>query len=103
MMHNSHMRRYLEEPIKRDLGKKIVLVSGPRQVGKTTLSRQLVDPYVYLNFDSSPDREMIRKRQWDRRARLVIFDEIHKMKNWKAWLKGVYETEGIPAAIPVTG
>ncbi|MCJ7486791.1 MAG: AAA family ATPase, partial [Candidatus Aminicenantes bacterium] len=37
------MRRYLEEPIKRDLGKKIVLVSGPRQVGKTTLSRQLFE------------------------------------------------------------
>jgi predicted AAA+ superfamily ATPase len=97
------MQRYLEEHIKRDLGKKIVLVSGPRQVGKTTLSRQLVDPYVYLNFDSSPDREMIRKLEWDRRARLVIFDELHKMKNWKSWLKGVYDTEGIPPAILVTG
>src|SRR4030042_7165048 len=103
MMHNSHMRRYLEEPRQRALGKKIVLVSGPRQVGKTTRSRQLFEPSVYLNLDSGPDREMIRKLEWDRKARLVIFDELHKMKNWKSWLKGVYETEGIPAAIPVTG
>src|SRR4030042_351935 len=103
MMHNSHMRRYLEEPIKRDLGKKIVLVSGPRQVGKTTLSRQLFEPSVYLNLDSGPDREMIRKLEWDRKARLVLFDQLHKMKNWKSGLKGVYDTEGIPPAILVSG
>ncbi len=97
------MRRYLEEFIKRDLEKKMVLVSGPRQVGKTTLSRQLFGSYAYLNFDSGPDREMIRRLEWDRKAKLVIFDELHKMKNWKSWLKGVYDTEGIPPAILVTG
>jgi predicted AAA+ superfamily ATPase len=97
------MRRYLEEPVKRDLERKIVLLSGPRQVGKTTLSRQLIEPFVYLNFDSGPDREMIRKLEWDRKARLVIFDELHKMKNWKSWLKGVYDTEGVPPALLVTG
>ena len=102
-MHNSHVKRYLEEPLRRDLAKKMVLVSGPRQVGKTTLSRQLLEPFAYLNFDSGPDREMIRRQEWDRKVRLVIFDELHKMKNWKSWLKGVYDTEGIPPAILVTG
>jgi predicted AAA+ superfamily ATPase len=97
------MRRYLEEPIKRDLEKKIVLISGPRRVGKTTLSRQLLDPHVYLNFDSGADREIIRRLEWDRKARLVVFDELHKMKNWKSWLKGVYDTEGVPPAILVAG
>lgn len=97
------MRRYLEEPIKRDLDKKMVLVSGPRQVGKTTLSRQLFESHSYFNFDSGPDRETIRRQEWDRKAKLVIFDELHKMKNWKSWLKGVYDTEGIPPAILVTG
>lgn len=93
----------MEEFIKRDLEKKMVLVSGPRQVGKTTLSRQLFGSYAYLNFDSGPDREMIRRLEWNRKAKLVIFDELHKMKNWKSWLKGVYDTEGIPPAILVTG
>jgi predicted AAA+ superfamily ATPase len=97
------MQRYLEIPIKNDLKKKIVLVSGPRQVGKTTLSQQLFESYVYLNFDSGPDREMIRELEWDRKTPLVIFDELHKMKNWKSWLKGVYDTEGIPPSILVTG
>lgn len=97
------MKRYLESFIKKDFGKKIVLLSGPRQVGKTTLSKQIVEPYVYLNFDYGPDRELIRKLQWDRKTKLVIFDELHKMKNWKSWLKGVYDAEGIDPALLVTG
>jgi predicted AAA+ superfamily ATPase len=46
---------------------------------------------------------MIRELEWDRKTPLVIFDELHKMKNWKSWLKGVYDTEGIPPSILVTG
>ena len=103
MIYNSQMKRYLEESIKRDLQKKIVLLSGPRQVGKTTLSRRISEQFVYLNLDSGPDREMIRKLEWDRKTPLVIFDELHKMKNWKTWLKGVYDTEGVPPAVLVTG
>jgi len=97
------MRRYLENTILRDLEKKIVLLSGPRQVGKTTLSRQLIPNSVYLNFDSAGDRSMIRKQEWDRSSPLVIFDELHKLKNWKSFIKGVYDTEGIPPSLLVTG
>ena len=97
------MQRYLENHIRQDLNKKIVLLSGPRQVGKTTLSKQIWESFVYLSYDSGPDREMLRKMEWDRNARLVIFDELHKMKNWKSWIKGVYDTSGIPPAILVTG
>jgi len=97
------MRRYLEESIKQDLKEKIVILSGPRQVGKTTLSKQLIPAFVYLNFDSSSDRNILRKQEWDRDAQLVIFDELHKMKNWKSWIKGIYDTEGIPPSLLVTG
>lgn len=97
------MERYLESQIKQDLSKKMVLLSGPRQVGKTTLSKQIVDPFAYLNYDFGPDRAMIRNLEWDRNVKLVIFDELQKMRNWKSWLKGVYDTRGIPPAILVTG
>jgi predicted AAA+ superfamily ATPase len=97
------MRRYTEESIKQDLKEKIVILSGPRQVGKTTLSKQLIPSFVYLNFDSSSDRNIIRKQEWDRDVQLVILDELHKMKNWKSWIKGVYDTEGIPPSLLVTG
>ena len=97
------MRRYLEESIKKDLQEKIVILSGPRQVGKTTLSRQLVPSYAYFNYDSSSDRRMLKKEEWPRDAQLIIFDELHKMKNWKSWIKGIYDTEGIPPGLLVTG
>lgn len=103
MVHNGHMRRYLEEPIKKDLKEKIVLLSGPRQVGKTTLSRQLLSPFVYLNYDAAQDRAMLKREEWDKSAALVIFDEIHKMKNWKSWIKGIFDTRGVPPALLVTG
>ena len=97
------MHRYLEKPIIKDLKEKIVLLSGPRQVGKTTLSKQLITPYTYLNYDSASDRKMITAQEWDRDVELIIFDELHKMKNWKSWIKGVYDTESIPPALLVTG
>lgn len=97
------MRRYLEKRVKKDLPHKIVLVTGPRQCGKTTFSKQLVADYDYLNFDSAEDRQILQEKSWDRQKPLLIFDELHKMKNWKRWLKGVYDTEGIPPQMLVTG
>jgi len=97
------MKRYLERFIKEDMKEKIILLSGPRQVGKTTLARQLTDSDVYLNYDSSTDRKIIRGEEWSREVQLVIFDELHKMKNWKSWIKGIYDTEKRPPALLATG
>jgi len=38
MVHNGRIKRYLEKYIREALKEKIVLLSGPRQVGKTTLA-----------------------------------------------------------------
>ena len=97
------MDRYLEKPILKDLEEKIVLLSGPRQVGKTTLSLMLSESHVYLNYDATSDRRIILAEEWDRDSPLVIFDELHKMKNWKSWLKGIYDTEEIVPHLLVTG
>ena len=97
------MKRYLEKYILKDLKKKIVLLTGPRQTGKTTLSKMLISDYDYFNYDSSEDRLSLLEKSWDRSKNLVIFDELHKLKNWKSWLKGIYDTEGVPPAIIVTG
>jgi len=97
------MERYLEKYIKNDLKEKIILLSGPRQVGKTILSKQLIPSNVYLNYDSTLDRKIIYAQEWTRNVPLVIFDELHKMKKWKSWIKGIYDTEGIPPSLIVTG
>ncbi|MFW6332811.1 MAG: AAA family ATPase, partial [Thermodesulfobacteriota bacterium] len=45
------MNRYLESTIRQDLDKKIILITGPRQTGKTTLAKMLRSDFDYLNFD----------------------------------------------------
>ncbi|OFZ48281.1 MAG: ATPase [Bdellovibrionales bacterium RIFOXYB1_FULL_37_110] len=97
------MKRYLFESIKNDLGKKLVFISGPRQSGKTTLSKMFENKCNYLNFDNDDDRRIILKKRWDRSSDLLILDELHKMNKWKGWLKGVYDVEGMHPPIIVTG
>lgn len=97
------MKRYLTENIKTDLARKIIFITGPRQTGKTTLSRVLTDDFDCFNFDNPEHRLSLLERSWDRKKSLIIFDELHKLKNWKSWLKGIYDTEGMPPALVVTG
>ncbi len=100
------MERMQEKSIRLDLDRKYVFITGPRQVGKTTLARNVARAWkgsAYLNFDADRDRPVILRQSWDRKAPLVILDEVHKLKRWKRRLKGVYDTEGIPPRILVTG
>ena len=82
--------------------KAMVLLAGPRQCGKTTLAHMVSTDYsntLYFNWDVATDKRrliedpyffqgMIRK---DESKPLIIFDEIHKYKDWKNYLKGVYD------------
>ncbi len=97
------MKRYLDRYIKQSLSEKIVLLTGARQCGKTTLSKQLYSEFDYLNYDAVEDRLLLKDKSWDRHKPLIIFDEFHKMKEWKGWLKGVYDKEGNHPEILVTG
>lgn len=57
----------------------------------------------YLNYDDVSDGEIIRGRSWPLNAELVILDEIHKMKGWKAFLKGAFDTRPASQSFLVTG
>lgn len=97
------MKRYLTDSIVQEISNKIVLLTGPRQCGKTTLARMLVPDYQYLSHDLAEHRLLMAEKSWDRSKPLVIFDELHKMQHWKRWLKGIYDVEGIPPGLVVTG
>jgi len=67
----------------------MVLITGPRQVGKTYLAKDIMTAFQkpqYLNFDALDDAKIIQERQWALNAYLLVFDEIHKMKSWKKFL-----------------
>ena len=100
------MKRHQKKAILRDLDKKMVLITGPRQAGKTTLSKEIGKDFqktTYLNYDSTEDRKMIQQESWLPSTELLIFDEVHKMSNWKNYLKGVYDTKPNHQKILVTG
>ena len=95
--------RYLEAQVIRDLERKMVFVAGPRQVGKTTLARRLPDAASgYLSWDVPADRERILRRELPT-ADLWVFDEIHKYRRWRDFLKGLSDAGGEQRRILVTG
>ena len=99
------MKRYLDDRVQADLARKMVFLTGPRQVGKTTLSRQLLAQQggQYLNYDVPADRAMILHQRWSPQAPLLVLDEVHKMPDWKAWLKGVCDGKPANQQLLVTG
>lgn len=96
-------KRYLQDQVKKDLGNKMVFISGPRQVGKTTLAKSLIaDDTSYLNWDIPAHRVSILKRELPL-TELWCFDEIHKYSSWRDYLKGVYDEFHDAHRILVTG
>jgi len=84
--------RYLRAQIQKDLQEKMVFLGGPRQVGKTTLSREFVrSSEQYLNWDFDQDRRRLLKGDLNPQAGLYVLDEIHKYARWRNFLKGYYD------------
>lgn len=100
------MERYQKQLILKDLKKKMVFIAGPRQAGKTTLAKQIAKEFgshIYLTYDRLEDRKIMQEEAWLDSTELLIFDEIHKMPQWKNYLKGIYDTKKEHQKILVTG
>ncbi|MDE0192921.1 MAG: ATP-binding protein [Gammaproteobacteria bacterium] len=91
--------------------RQMAFISGPRQVGKTTVGRQGAD--AYINWDDVEDRQLVldgprrvaEVLKLDRLAGappVVLFDELHKYPRWKQFLKGFFDTYGARVRVAVT-
>jgi predicted AAA+ superfamily ATPase len=92
--------------------RQMAFVSGPRQVGKTTTCRGLSE--IYLDWDNEDHRALILEgpgavasyagTEKLRQAPIrIVFDELHKYKRWKQFLKGFFDTYEAQFRIMVTG
>ncbi|MEX2271346.1 MAG: AAA family ATPase [Vicinamibacterales bacterium] len=97
------IRRYLAGAVEQDLADRMVFVAGARQVGKTTMARSLAEARAgYLNWDVPADRERILRGELPT-AGLWAFDELHKYRRWRAFLKGLWDGRPEGQRILVTG
>ncbi len=103
------MSRYLENQIREDLARKMVLLAGPRQCGKTTLAKKILGTAVpgnhdrYLNWDSLEDRDLILEERFPAGPGLIVLDEIHKFTRWRQVVKGLFDKRKEEVQILVTG
>ena len=101
-------KRSIVSHVQKDLGKKMVFIGGPRQVGKTTLAQGLIPDYydghpAYLNWDLAEHRRLIKSKSWSHDEKLLVLDEIHKGKSWRNLLKGIYDTQKNTHSFLITG
>jgi hypothetical protein len=95
--------RYLTAQAREDLTRKMVFVAGARQVGKTTFARALPGASAgYLNWDVPADRERILKRTLPAGS-FWVFDELHKFRGWRNYLKGLWDGRPKGQRVLVTG
>jgi uncharacterized protein len=82
--------------------KDMIFLVGPRQTGKTTLARiisRLFANSLYFNWDVVDHRNKLMQNpaffesveRKDSSIPFIVLDEIHKYKDWKNYLKGVYD------------
>jgi predicted AAA+ superfamily ATPase len=99
---SSHLREH----------RQMAFLSGPRQVGKTSVARSLSN--VYLDWDNRDDRRTILSgpkavaeqaglAQIRSTPLVLALDEIHKYLKWKAFLKGFFDTYQADCRIVATG
>lgn len=81
----------------------MVLLTGPRQVGKTTLARTLRGAESgYRNWDVAEHRSQLLAGELPV-SDLWVLDEIHKYGRWRNWLKGLWDGRRKGQQILVTG
>lgn len=100
----------------------IQVLAGPRQTGKTTLARQLMEELNVPSHYASADEPALKDRTWleqqweAARAKLgsgtkaetalLVLDEVHKITTWSETVKRLWDEDsasGLPLRVTVLG
>lgn len=110
---NYKFKRKFEDPIKKDFFKgKIIIISGARQVGKTTLVEHILEGYdnvLSLNADDPKDRLNLEGRDFDYLNNfigdrdIIFIDEAQKVEEIGNTLKLLVDNYGENKQIIATG
>jgi hypothetical protein len=85
----------------------IQVLFGPRQTGKTTIARQLMDELEMPAHYASADEPALKgtawiEQQWEtarvksaKKQALLIFDEIHKIPGWSETVKRLWDEDTV--------
>ncbi|MGC8817734.1 MAG: ATP-binding protein [Candidatus Hadarchaeum sp.] len=103
-------RRRIFQELKKHMGsRQMLILTGLRRVGKSTLMYQLmeelmkggVDPkkILYFSFDEAVkepisvlrEYQKLTQVRWKEENVFVFFDEVHKLRNWSSKLKLLYD------------
>jgi predicted AAA+ superfamily ATPase len=84
----------------------VVTVTGPRQSGKTTLTRMVFANHEYVSLEEPHEREfaLADPRGFLRRYQGgVILDEIQRAPDLLSYLQGIADADGDPGRFILTG
>ncbi|MBP5543614.1 MAG: ATP-binding protein [Kiritimatiellae bacterium] len=110
------MKRVYESMLREHFAsnRQMAFVSGPRQVGKTSLAESVLPNATLLNYDNQSHARIIaagpeRVAEFAdlanplKLAQGIVFDELHKFPKWKGLLKGFFDVHGKGLKVVVTG
>lgn len=88
----------------------IQVVMGPRQIGKSTVVRQVLDdlkkPYLFFTADTIPSTSptwisqcwasaRLQMRTMQQEELILVIDEIQKLKNWSEYVKKEWDADSL--------
>ncbi|MDR0581772.1 MAG: AAA family ATPase [Prevotellaceae bacterium] len=92
-MKNRQIISFIKDKSKRQQGR-IIVLTGARQTGKSTLSKKCFDHYAYLSIEDPVQRKsyaQLTAEQWSHLFPLAILDEIQKEPVLVESIKSVYD------------
>lgn len=98
----NHKQRFLQSLLPPSTKRELVLITGARQTGKTTLVKQNYPELAYFNFDAPEIRDQLRlvtSHRWGKTLGSAIFDEAQKLPIVFEKIKYAYDERQIDFSV----